>query len=77
MAAAGERNGLAGGVERGGGGRDDFMAAFAVIVIFSFRVFYFILKLSGEGNEDVLNLDWVSSVRLAFEKGRMGGSIVT
>ena len=75
MAAAGERDGLAGGVERGGG-RDDLMAAFAVIVIFSFRVFYFILKLSGEGNEDVLNLDWVSSVRLAFGKGRMGGSIV-
>ena len=35
------------------------MAAFAAIVMFSFTVVYFILQLSGEGNEDVLNLNWV------------------
>ena len=38
------------------------MAAFAVIVMFGFTVVYLILKLSGEGKEDVLNLNWVSSV---------------
>ena len=42
------------------------MAAFAVIVMFTFTVVHFILKLSGEGNEDVSNLDWVGSVGLAF-----------
>jgi len=31
------------------------LAAFAVVVMFSFTVVYFILKLSGEGIEDVLN----------------------
>ena len=35
------------------------MSAFAVIVMFSFSVVYSILKLSGEGNEDVLNLNRV------------------
>ena len=35
------------------------MAAFAAIVMFSFTVVYFVLQLSGEGNEDVLNLNWV------------------
>ena len=46
------------------------MAAFAVIVMFSFTVVYFILQLSGEGNEDVLNLNWV------FEKlGWVGGDL--
>ena len=46
------------------------MAAFAAIVMFSFTVVYFILQLSGEGNEDVLNLNWV------FEKlGWVGGDL--
>ena len=35
------------------------MAAFAAIVMFSFTVVYFVLQLSGEGNEDILNLNWV------------------
>ena len=61
LVSAGERNGLA-----AAGGEISavevvayVLAAFAVVVMFSFTVVYFILKLSGEGNEDVLNLRWV------------------
>ena len=61
------RNGLpVAGVERGERETTSWMvvvasvmAAFAAIVMFSFTVVYFILQLSGEGDEDVLNLNWV------------------
>jgi len=61
LAPAGERNGLAavGGEISGVEVVAYVLAAFAVVVMFSFTVVYFILKLSGEGNEDVLNLSWV------------------
>ena len=71
------RNGLAVAAERGEVQPTSWMvvvasvmAAFAAIVMFSFTVVYFILQLSGEGNEDVLNLNWV------FEKlGWVGGDL--
>jgi hypothetical protein len=55
------------GVEREEGGETPpfmelvayVMAAFAVIVMVSVTVVYFVLVWSGEGNEDVLNLNWV------------------
>ena len=60
------RNGLPVTVERGEAQTTSWMvvvasvmAAFAAIVMFSFTVVYFILQMSGEGNEDVLNLNWV------------------
>lgn len=63
------------GVERGEGTATSLvevvsflMAAFVAIVM----VAYVILKLTGEGNEDVLNLNWIAGVGLAFWKQGRG-----
>ena len=63
------------GVERGEGTTTSLvevvsflMAAFVAIVM----VAYVILKLTGEGNEDVLNLNWVVGVGLTFWKQGRG-----